>query len=74
MGKLIYLDDYRSPYREVLSVDNVSSSLQAFVNDATGEVEVVQANAEGEAITTVLTAGDLARMLSAITRPTRASK
>jgi hypothetical protein len=74
MGKLIYLDDYRFSYREVLSVDHGSSSLQAFVNDATGEVEVVQANAEGEAITTVLTAADLARMLTALTPPAGVSK
>ena len=74
MGKLYHLDDYRFPYREVLSVDRGSSSLQAFVNDRTGEVEVVQANAEGEAITTVLTADDLARMLSALSTPARASR
>ncbi len=74
MGKLYHLDDFRFPYREVLSVTRGSSSLQAYVNDRTGELEVVQSNAEGEAITTLLTADDLTRMLSALSTPARASK
>ena len=75
MGKLIYLDDYRRPpYKEVLSVTRGLSHLQAFVNTATGELEVVQSNDEGEAITTVLTPDDLASLLSGLAGPTRAHK
>ena len=74
MGKLYRLDDYRFPYREVLSVDRGSSHLQAFVNDTNGDLEIVQSNAEGEAITTVLTAADLAHLLSGLSTPARAHK
>lgn len=75
MGKLIYLDDHRFPrWREVLSADSASSRLQAFVNDSTGEVEVIQANLEGEAITTVLSAASAARLVEALAAPVRAHK
>jgi len=75
MGKLIYLDDHRRPpYKEVLSVTRGLSHLQAFVNTATGELEIVQSNDEGEAITTLLTADDLTNLLSALSGPTRAHK
>ena len=55
MGTVVRLDDFRrSPWREALSIKNESSTIQVYVNDETGEVELAQMNDEGEAIRTVL--------------------
>lgn len=54
MGTLIRLDDYRYPWREALTIKSAQTTLQVYVNDETGEVELAQMNDEGEAIRTAL--------------------
>ena len=54
MGELIVLDNYRQPWRQVLKVDTLDSTIQVYRNDSTGETEFVQFNDEGEAIRTVI--------------------
>ena len=43
-----------NPWREAFSSDGGSSTLQVYVNDTTGQCEVVQTNDEGEAIRTMV--------------------
>ena len=64
MGKVIRLDDFRFPWKEVMTVDSDSTTLQVYVNERTGEAEVVQMNDEGEVIRTPLAPVD-AQLLSA---------
>ncbi len=64
MGELIKLDDFRYPWKEVMTLDSESSTLQVYVNESTGEAEIVQMNDDGEAIRTQLTAVD-AQLLAA---------
>lgn len=66
MGELIVLDMYRQPWRMVLKVDTPESTVQVYVNDSTGEVELVQHNDEGEAIRTVISRSDFDVLKAAI--------
>lgn len=66
MGKLIVLDQYRQPWRQILKVDTADSTIQVHVNDSTGEVEFVQHNDEGEAIRTVISRSDFDALKAAI--------
>lgn len=66
MGELIVLDMYRQPWRMVLKVDTHESTIQVYKNDATGEVEFVQHNDEGEAIRTVISRSDFDVLKAAI--------
>ena len=59
MGTLIRLDDYKYPWKEVFSLDGAASTLQVYVNEQTGEAEVVQMNDDGEAIRTEVPAADV---------------
>lgn len=54
MGELIKLSDYVNPWKEVLTIDGECSTLQIYVNQLTGEAEVVQMNDDGETIRTLL--------------------
>lgn len=66
MGDVRYLNDYSFPWREVFSREDFATDLQIYINDRTGDVEVVQVNAEGEALTTCLSADDVQNVLKAL--------
>lgn len=66
-GNVVYLADRRdSGWRSVFAVDGESSTMYVYVNDISGEVEVVQMNDEGEAIRTTLDATDSAMFKAAL--------
>lgn len=67
MGDVIKLDSFKQPWREVLALDSESSSLQVYVNDRTGDVEIVQMNDDGKAIRTQLSRADVALLYTALT-------
>ncbi len=58
MGDLIRLADHIYPWKQVYAIDSANSTLQIYMNEGTGELEVVQMNDEGEAIRTCLSTCD----------------
>jgi hypothetical protein len=58
MGELINLNDFRCKWREVLSVNSDNSTLVVYVDEKSGNAEIVQINDEGDAILTALSAID----------------
>jgi len=73
MGDLIRLSDHLNPWREVLTLDGIASTLQIYVNNVTGEIDIVQMNDECEAIRTVISAKDAQALVKAIVPAKRAS-
>lgn len=67
MCKVINISDWRQTWREAVTLDSEHSTIQAYVNDATGEVEIVQMNDDGEVIRTTLTKVDALLLASAMT-------
>lgn len=66
-NNLVYLADRRaSDWRQIFATDSESSTLQVYVNDSTGEIEVFQMNDEGEAIRTSLDATDASMFRAAL--------
>lgn len=74
MGKLIHLDERRDSWKEVLTLDSRSSSLQVYVNQQTGETELVQSNDDGEALRAVLTQEDAALLSAALALKAKKTK
>ena len=74
MGEIIKLDNYRFPWKEVLTLDSESSTLQVYVNQQTGEAEVVQMNDDNEAIRTVLNQEDAALLSAALALKAKKAK
>lgn len=68
VGDVIRLEDYKYPWHEVLSVDGPSSTLHVYVDDRTGDVEIVQMNDDGESIRTVLCSVDVDGLITALVR------
>ena len=66
MGKLIKLEDHIYPWKEAFAVDGEASALQLYVNEYTGEAEIVQSNDDGEVMRTVLTPANAALLREAI--------
>jgi hypothetical protein len=54
MGKVIKLSDYVMNWRQIFATDSDNSTLQIYVNERTGEFEIVQMNDDGEVIRTCL--------------------
>lgn len=63
MGDLLKLENFKYLWHEVATIDNDTSTLQVYVNKASGELEFVQQNDEGEAIRTVVSVGDSVELL-----------
>jgi len=68
MGNLIKLDDYKYPWKEAFALDGPNSTLQVYVNERTGEAEIVQMNDDGEAIRTPLSTEDFYQLSEVTTR------
>lgn len=68
MGELIVLDDYRQQWRKALQVHTDASTLSLFVNDRTGEAEIVQINDEGESISTSISS-DIVKLFRKALQP-----
>jgi hypothetical protein len=71
MGEVINLDLFRAPWKEVLSTDDCNggpSTLQVYVNQRTGQVEVVQMNDDYEAIRTTLSASDVSYLAEVLSK------
>ena len=66
MGEVIKLRDYQNPWKEVMTIDGETSTLQVYVNQQTGEAEVFQMNDDGEAIRTQLDPVDAALLGAAL--------
>lgn len=66
MGEVIKFESFKFPWREVLTLDSESSTLQVYVNDQTGEAEIVQMNDDDDAIRTQLTRVDAALLVAAL--------
>lgn len=58
VDNVIKISDYQHPWKEVFTVDCQSSTLQVYVNERTGECEIVQMNDDGDAIRTQLSTAD----------------
>ena len=54
-------------WKEVITLDSESTSMQVYVNDQTGEAEIVQMNDDGDAIRTTLGSTDAQLLASALT-------
>ena len=67
MGDLIKLEDYKFPWREVFASDGPASTLQIYVNDHTGEAEIVQMNDDDMSIRTCVDAEDAAQIAVVLT-------
>ena len=51
MNNVINMSDYRfEEWHEVMTYENVNSTLQIYINDKTGELDIVQMNDDNEAI------------------------
>jgi len=75
MGKVIRLDDYRYPWHEKMTFDSENATLQVYVNEQTGESEVVQMNDDGEAIRSQLSKEDTQLLAAALVlKKSKASK
>jgi len=62
MGEVINLDLFRAPWEEVISTDDCNggpTTLQVYVNQNSGQVEIVQMNDDYEAIRTTLSRADV---------------
>lgn len=68
MGTLIRIADHIYPWKLAFASDAEHSTLQVYVNDRTGEIEIVQMNDEGEAIRTCLSVIDSANLSEAVLR------
>lgn len=71
MGEVIKFDLYRTQWKEVISTDDCNggpSTLQAYVDERTGQVEIVQMNDEYEAIRTTLSAADVRQLTEIFSR------
>lgn len=66
MGKVINLHDYVNPWREALALDSENSTLQIYINDTSGHVEIVQMNDDGEAIRSQLGPVDASLLKAAL--------
>lgn len=63
MDNVISISAYTNPWKEVFSIDSESSTLQIYVNERTGEAEVVQMNDDGAAIRTQLSSVDFSLLM-----------
>lgn len=52
MGEVIRFSDYHYKWKQVFALDAEGSTLHVYVNEGTGEVEVVQMNDDNETIRT----------------------
>lgn len=66
MGKVIRLSDYMYRWKEIYSGDFKDSTLQIYMNDGTGEIEIVQSDDSGKVIRTSLTTVDAVCFSTAI--------
>lgn len=73
MGKVLRMEDFRYPWKEVLTIDCDCSTLQVYVNERTGETEIVQLNDDGEAIRTTMNASDACLLASVLSRRKQAA-
>lgn len=68
MGNVVNIDDFKASWREAYSLVGEWTTLRVFVNDRTGEAELVQMNDEGEAIRTSLSAVDALLLSTVLTK------
>jgi hypothetical protein len=68
VDNVVKISDYQHPWKEVFTADCTSSTLQIYVNERTGECEIVQMNDEGEAIRTQLTNADRSLLAEVLTK------
>lgn len=68
MGTVTNLREWRDreDWREVFSTDSPNSTLQIYVNNRTGEAEIVQQNDDNETIRTPLSFEDTVGLLSSV--------
>jgi hypothetical protein len=66
LDNVINMHDFCNPWKEVLTIDNECSMLQVYLNERTGEVEIVQMNDNCEVIRTQLSSTDALLLSSAI--------
>ena len=66
MGQLIRLSDHFANWKQVFSHDGENATVQVYVNDATGEVEIVQMNDEGESWRTCLSTVDSVALVESL--------
>lgn len=71
MGTVIWLSDRREAWYELFKVDRPGSTLQVYANRATGELEIIQMNDDGEMIRTCMDADDSVMMGLAIAQSHR---
>jgi hypothetical protein len=57
-GEVIRMADFQNPWKQVWAFDSEASSLQVYVNERTGEAEIVQMNDDNECIRTPLNSID----------------
>lgn len=65
---VIKISDYQFPWKEAFSSDSETSTLQVYVNERTGESEVVQMNDDGEAIRSQLSVAATYLLAEVLTR------
>ena len=71
MGEVINLDLFRAPWKEVLSTDDCNggpSTLQVYVNQNTGQIEIVQMNDDYDAIRTTLSSTDVSFLFEVLSK------
>ncbi len=68
MGDIIRLADHLYPWKQIFACEGECSTLQVYVNEGTGELEVVQMNDDNEAIRTCLTTVDSVALGTVIAR------
>ena len=68
MGELIRMQDHIFPWHEAFRADGPGTTMQVFVNDRSGEVDVVSSNDDGESITVSLDPVQRSALLAALAR------
>jgi len=66
MGKLIRLADHIYPWKQLYVHDGEHSTLQVYVNESSGELEIVQLNDDNKAIRTCMSREDAAHLIDVL--------
>lgn len=68
MGEVIRFSDHLYKWKQVFAIDAENATLQVYVNEGTGEVEVVQMNDDGKSIRTCLSTVDSVSLSESLSR------
>ena len=74
MGEVINLEDYKYPWKEVLTLDSDASTLQVYFNEYTNQAEIVQMNDDGDTIRNVLNQEDAVLLSAALVQKAKKAK